>query len=70
MNFLLIVGIVVTCLGIGVLFSCIKQVRAAKNSDIDDESMRALLQRLAGVNFIGVGVAVMGLMLVVISLVF
>lgn len=68
MDFLIFPGAVVTVLGLALLVWCILQVLAARRSGLDDQAMKARLQRIVALNMGALMLSAIGLMMVVIGM--
>ena len=69
MDFLIILGTVVTLIGLGVLIWCILMVASARRNIKDDVQMRERLQKMAAVNMLALFLSFIGLMIVVIGVI-
>ena len=67
MDFLIILGTVVTLIGLGVLIWCIIMVASARRNIKDDVQMRERLQKMAAINMLALFLSFIGLMIVVIG---
>lgn len=65
MDFLIILGTVVTLIGLGVLIWCILMVASARRNIKDDVQMRERLQKMAAINMLALFLSFIGLMIVV-----
>lgn len=68
MTWLIIIGAIVTLLGIAGLGYCIKTAMGFRTKQMEDDEMTAQLQRLVPINLGSVCVAALGLMMVVVGL--
>lgn len=68
MDILIVLGAVVTLAGVGGLVWCILQAMKARRAGLEDEAMRAALQRVVMMNMAALGVSALGLMMVVAGL--
>ncbi len=68
MTWLIIIGAIVTLLGIAGLGYCIKTAMSFRTKQMEDDEMTAQLQRLVPINLGSVCVAALGLMMVVVGL--
>ena len=69
MDFLIILGTVVTLIGLGVLIWCILMVASARRNIKDDVQMRERLQKMAAINMLALFLSFIGLMIVVIGII-
>ena len=69
MDFLIILGTVVTLIGLGVLLWCILMVANARRNIKDDVQMRERLQKMAAINMLALFLSFIGLMIVVIGVI-
>ena len=69
MDFLIILGTVVTLIGLGVLIWCIMMVANARRNIKDDVQMRERLQKMAAINMLALFLSFIGLMIVVIGVI-
>lgn len=69
MDFLIILGTVVTLIGLGVLIWCILMVASARRKIKDDVQMRERLQKMAAINMLALFLSFIGLMIVVIGVI-
>ena len=63
------IGAALTLLGIAGLFACIAVVRRARREGLDDDAMRARLQKVIALNLGALAVSAIGLMMVVFGVV-
>ena len=70
MNWLLILGVLVTCFGLGFLFYTIGRIWQAKKDKLSNEEMKAQLRKAVLCNFIAMGCSGLGLMIVVLGVTF
>ena len=68
MDWLIIPGIVVTFIGLGLLFYTIAQIMRAKKQGVSDEQMKLQLQSAVAWNLGAMGCSAIGLMMVVIGI--
>ena len=69
MDFLIILGTVVTLIGLGVLIWCIIMVASARRNIKDDIRMRERLQKMAAINMLALFLSFIGLMIVVVGVI-
>jgi len=69
MDFLIILGTVITLIGLGVLIWCILMVASARRNIKDDVQMRERLQKMAAINMLALFLSFIGLMIVVIGVI-
>ena len=69
MDFLIILGTVVTLIGLGVLIWCILMVASARRNIKDNFQMRERLQKMAAINMLALFLSFIGLMIVVIGVI-
>jgi heme/copper-type cytochrome/quinol oxidase subunit 2 len=69
MDFLIILGTVVTLIGLGVLIWCILMVASARRNIKDDVQMRERLQKMAAINMLALFLSFIGLMIVVVGVI-
>jgi hypothetical protein len=69
MDFLIILGTVVTLIGLGVLIWCILMVASARRNIKDDVQMRERLQKMAAINMLALFLSFLGLMIVVVGVI-
>ena len=69
MDFLIVLGTVVTLIGLGVLIWCILMVASARRNIKDDVQMRERLQKMAAINMLALFLSFIGLMIVVIGVI-
>ena len=69
MDFLIILGTVVTLIGLGVLIWCIIMVASARRNIKDDVRMRERLQKMAAINMLALFLSFIGLMIVVVGVI-
>ena len=65
MQALIWIGAFVSLLGIAGLGYCVIRAMKARRAGLDDEAMRAELQRVVVINMAALGVSALGLMMVV-----
>ncbi len=68
MEALIILGAVVTLVGLGALIWCIVRVAKAKKAGLEDEALRAVMQKTVALNMGALFLSVIGLMMVVVGL--
>ena len=68
MDWLIIPGIVVTFIGLGLLFYTITRIMRAKKQGLSDEKMKLQLQSAVAWNLGAMGCSAIGLMMVVIGI--
>ncbi|WP_348663551.1 hypothetical protein [uncultured Planktomarina sp.] len=68
MDWLIIPGIVVTFIGLGLLFYTIARIMWAKKQGLSDEQMKLQLQSAVAWNLGAMGCSAIGLMMVVIGI--
>ena len=69
MDFLIVLGTVVTLIGLGVLIWCIIMVASARRNIKDDVQMRERLQKMAAINMLALFLSFIGLMIVVVGVI-
>ena len=69
MDFLIILGTVVTLIGLGVLIWCIIMVASARRNIKDDVQMRERLQKMEAINMLALFLSFIGLMIVVVGVI-
>ena len=69
MDFLIILGTVVTLIGLGVLIWCIMMVASARRNIKDDVQMRERLQKMAAINMLALFLLFIGLIIVVVGVI-
>ena len=67
MAHLIWIGALVTLLGLGGLIWCIVTVRRAQKAGLDDEAMKARLQKVVAINMGALFLSAIGLMMVVVG---
>ena len=67
MNWLIILGVIVTCIGLGLLLYIITWVWRAKKQGVSDTEMKAQLQAAIAWNLGAMGCSAIGLMIVVLG---
>lgn len=65
MQWLIMIGSVISVAGIGGLIWCILMALKARKSSTDDEQLRLRLQKVVVLNMAALGLSALGLMLVV-----
>ncbi len=65
MQALIWIGAFVSLLGVAGLGYCVVRAMKARRAGLDDEAMRAELQRVVVINMAALGVSALGLMMVV-----
>ena len=68
MDWLIIPGIVVTFIGLGLLFYTIARIMRAKKQGLNDDDMKVQLQSAIAWNLGAMGCSAIGLMMVVIGI--
>ena len=68
METLVWVGAAVTLLGVGGLVWCIVAVMRARRAGLDDEALKARLQKVVGLNLAALFVSAIGLMMVIVGI--
>ena len=68
MNWLIIPGIIVTFIGLGLLFYAIARIMRAKKQGLSDDDMKMQLQSAIAWNLGAMGCSAIGLMMVVIGI--
>ena len=69
MELLLWIGVAITLAGLAGIVYCGVVAARARNSGLDDEALRARLQRLVAVNLASLGTCGIGLMCVIMGIV-
>ncbi|MBI1494249.1 hypothetical protein [Halocynthiibacter styelae] len=69
MSFLIWPGAALSFLGLCGIFWCIFRAMKARNAGLEDDELRARLQKIVAVNLGALGVSALGLMLVVIGII-
>lgn len=67
MGWLVLIGSGLAVIGLLLLGYCIYEALAAKRSDLDDDAMRARLQKIVAINMGALLLSVLGLMFVVLG---
>ena len=67
MNSLIILGVIVTCIGLGLLLYTISRIWRAKKQEVSDTEMKARLQAAITWNLGAMGCSAIGLMIVVVG---
>tara|TARA_B110000483_G_C18054489_1_gene487882 strand:- start:483 stop:695 length:213 start_codon:yes stop_codon:yes gene_type:complete len=67
MDWLIIPGVIVTCIGLGLLIYTIARIWRAKKQDVSEEEMKAQLQAAIAWNLTAMGCSAIGLMIVVLG---
>ena len=62
MDWLIIPGVIVTCIGLGLLIYTIARIWRAKKQDVSEEEMKAQLQAAIAWNLTAMGCSAIGLM--------
>ena len=70
MSWLIILGVIVTCFGLGFLLYTIGHIWQAKRDKVSNEEMKAQLRKAVLWNFIAMGCSGLGLMIVVLGVTF
>jgi hypothetical protein len=68
MQALIWIGALVSLAGIAGLVYCVLKALKARRAGLDDDAMRAELQRVVVINMAALGVSALGLMLVVLGI--
>ena len=68
MDWLIIPGIIVTFIGLGLLFYTILRIMRAKKQGLSDDEMKVHLQSGIAWNLVAMGCSAIGLMMVVIGI--
>ena len=68
MDWLIILGVIVTFIGLGLLFYTILRIMRAKKQGLSDEQMKLQLQSAVAWNLGAMGCSAIGLMMVVIGI--
>ena len=68
MDWVIIPGVIVTFIGLGLLFYTILRIMRAKKQRLSDDEMKVHLQSAIAWNLVAIGCSVIGLMMVVIGL--
>lgn len=69
MDWLIWTGAAVSLAGVGALIWCVVRVLRARRAGLDDDAMRARLQRVVILNAVALMVSALGLMMVIIGIV-
>ncbi|WP_347833142.1 hypothetical protein [uncultured Planktomarina sp.] len=67
MNWLIIPGVIVTCIGLGLLLYIIARIWRAKKQGLGDAGMKAQLQAAISWNLAAMGCSAIGLIIVVLG---
>jgi fructose-specific phosphotransferase system IIC component len=67
MDWLIISGVIVTCIGLGLLIYTIARIWRAKKQDVSEDEMKAQLQAAIAWNLAAMGCSAIGLMIVVLG---
>lgn len=68
MDWLVVLGALVTLGGLGLLVYCIMAVAKAKKAGLPDEEMRGRIQRVVAINLAALFISSIGLMMVIVGL--
>ncbi|QUS35539.1 hypothetical protein [Falsirhodobacter algicola] len=68
MHWLVIIGAIVTLLGVGGLLRCVQLALAARREGLEGEALQARFRRLTLGNTIALGISALGLMMVITGL--
>ncbi|MEM6386309.1 MAG: hypothetical protein AAF718_08755 [Pseudomonadota bacterium] len=68
MEYLIWIGALITLLGLAGLIYCIVKVQRARRRDIDDEALKAELQKVVALNLGALLLSAFGLMVVVVGI--
>ena len=67
MDWLIIPGVIVTCIGLGLLIYTIARIWRAKKQDVSEYEMKAQLKAVIAWNLAAMGCSAIGLMIVVLG---
>ena len=67
MNWLIIIGVIITCFGLGLLFFTINKIWRAKKENLNEVAMKARLQSAIAWNLGAMASSGIGLMIVVLG---
>ena len=67
MNWLIILGVIITCIGLGLLLYTIAWIWRAKKQGVSDSEMKVQLQTAIAWNLGAMGCSAIGLMIVVLG---
>ncbi|MDB4051569.1 hypothetical protein N9463_02450 [Planktomarina sp.] len=67
MNWLIIIGVIITCFGLGLLFFTINKIWRAKKGNLNKVAMKTLLQSAIAWNLGAMACSGIGLMIVVLG---
>ena len=67
MDWLIIPGVIVTCIGLGLLIYTIARIWRAKKQDVSEDEMKAQLQAAIAWNLAAMGCSAIGLIIVVLG---
>jgi hypothetical protein len=68
MEILIPIGTVITLLGLATLMWCIYRVAKARNSSLEDEQLRSMLQAITPINLAALFLSVLGLIIVIVGI--
>jgi hypothetical protein len=68
MNWLIIIGTIITTVGIAGLGYCIKTAMVLRSKDMEDGEVTVQLQRLVPINLASVCISTIGLMVIITSI--
>ena len=68
MNWLIIIGTIITTVGIAGLGYCIKTAMVLRSQDMEDGEVTVQLQRLVPINLASVCISTIGLMVIITSI--
>ena len=68
MDWLVVLGALVTLGGLGLLVYCIMAVAKAKKAGLPDEELRGRIQRVVAINLAALFISSIGLMMVIVGL--
>ncbi len=69
MDFLILLGTIVTLMGLCILIWCILRVNKARQNITDDTEMRDKLKNMAAVNTLALFLSFIGLMIVILGII-
>ncbi len=68
MDWMVVLGAVVTLGGLSLMVYCIMAVAKAKKADLPDQELRAKIQRVVAINLAALFISSIGLMMVIVGL--
>ena len=68
MDWMVVLGAIVTLGGLGLLIYCIMSVAKAKKADLPDQELRAKIRRVVAINLAALFISTIGLMMVIVGL--